>query len=271
MQDSRNFPDRNGYALVTGGAVRIGSHIVRRLAASGWNVAIHAFRSISEGEELARVLRQGGTKAVVITGDLGDTATVDGLFAQAAALGTCSLLVNSASFFEYDDIASVTAGSLDRTYNIMLRAPLLLSHHFAEQLPAGARGLIVNLLDQKIFNLNRDFFSYTVMKCALEAATRLLALSLAPRIRVCAVAPGLSLPSGDQTDRGFHSAQAEALLGFGSTPDDIAQAVNFVVEASAMTGQTVVVDGGQSLVKRVRDVMFSHERAGNDDPSQGGD
>ncbi len=271
MHDSRNFPDRRGYALVTGGAVRIGSHIVRRLAQSGWNIAIHAHHSVSEAEELARALREGGTKAVVVTGDLGDVATVEGLFAQAEALGTCSLLVNSASVFEYDDISSVTARALDRSYDIMLRAPLLLSHHFAEQLPAGVKGLIVNLLDQKVFNLNRDFFSYTVMKCALESATRLLALSLAPRIRVCAVAPGLSLASGDQTDRGFQSAHAEALLTFGSTPDDIAHAVNFVVEASSMTGQTVVVDGGQSLVKRERDVMFSHERSGKSNPSQGGD
>jgi NAD(P)-dependent dehydrogenase (short-subunit alcohol dehydrogenase family) len=122
---------------------------------------------------------------------------------------SCSLLVNSAAIFEYDDVASIDEASMDAHYAANLRAPVLLARHFAEQLPKDARGLIVNLLDQKVFNLNPDFLSYTIMKAALASATELLAMALAPRIRVCGVAPGLSLRSGNQTDKGFADAHSQ--------------------------------------------------------------
>ena len=255
----KRIPDANGYALVTGGGVRVGAHIVRRLAADGWKVAVLAHRSIDQARSLAEELKASGTTAWAIEADLGQADALPHVFGRID--GFCSILVNSAAAFRYDDVGTLSAASLDEAFGLMLRAPLLLSRYFRDQLPEGARGLIVNILDQKVFNLNPDYFSYTVMKCALESATRLMALALAPRVRVCGVAPGLSLRSGAQTEKGFRDSHAEAPLGFGSTPDDIAATVGFIVRTEPLTGHTIVVDGGQSLVKRDRDVMFSHEIA----------
>jgi NAD(P)-dependent dehydrogenase (short-subunit alcohol dehydrogenase family) len=255
----RDFPSRAGYALVTGGAARLGEAIVRRLASDGWRVAIHHRHSFDEADTLVRELKQAGHDAVAVACDLTQSKELPAIFAGAnAALGYCSLLVNSAAIFEYDDIASVAEASMDAHYAANLRAPVLLARHFAEQLPGDARGLIVNLLDQKVFNLNPDFLSYTIMKAALASATELLAIALAPRIRVCGIAPGLTLRSGNQTDKGFEDAHSKTPLGFGSVPADIAEAVSFIVRVPSMTGSIVTVDGGQSLVRRSRDVMFTY-------------
>jgi NAD(P)-dependent dehydrogenase (short-subunit alcohol dehydrogenase family) len=255
----RDFPSRKGYALVTGGAARLGEAIVRRLASDGWRVAIHHRNSADEADALVRELKQGGHDTVAVACDLTQSNDLPEIFASAnAALGFCSLLVNCAAIFEYDDIATVAEETLDAHYAANLRAPMLLARHFADQLPEDAKGLIVNLLDQKVFNLNPDFLSYTIMKSALASATELLAMALAPRIRVCGVAPGLSLRSGNQTDKGFTEAHSKTPLGFGSVPDDIAEAVSFIARVPSMTGSTVIVDGGQSLVRRSRDVMFSY-------------
>ena len=249
-------PNRDGCALVTGGGVRLGAAIVRRLAADGWAVAIHS-RSESAAKLLAVELVAQGHKAAAVSGDLGEPDAAEKIFAQVASqLGVCTFLVNSAAAFAYDDIATVSAESMDALYHTNLRAPVLLAHAFARQLEG--RGLIVNLLDQKVFNLNPDFLSYTIMKSALEAATQLLAMALAPRIRVCGVAPGLSLRSGAQTEEGFKAAHARAPLGFGSVPEDIAEAVSFLAKVPSITGTTIVVDGGQSLVRRDHDIMFSY-------------
>jgi NAD(P)-dependent dehydrogenase (short-subunit alcohol dehydrogenase family) len=255
----RDFPSRAGYALVTGGAARLGEAIVRRLASEGWRVAIHHLHSANEARALVRDLKREGCDAIAVACDLTNSANLPVMFAKAnASLGFCSLLVNSAAIFEYDDIAGVTEESMDAHYTANLRAPVLLARHFADQLPKDAKGLIVNLLDQKVFNLNPDFLSYTIMKSALASATELLAMALAPRIRVCGVAPGLSLRSGNQTEKGFADAHGQTPLGFGSVPDDIAEAVSFIARVPSMTGSTVTVDGGQSLVRRSRDVMFSY-------------
>jgi len=256
MSDS---PSRKGYALITGGAVRLGAFIARRLAADGWNIAVHYRQSAKEADALVAELRAAGVKAASVGADLAQADALPGIFSKAnAALGFCSLLVNSASAFEYDEVGTVTAETMDPLYQTNFRAPVLLSRHFAEQLPADEKGLIVNVLDQKVFNLNPDFFSYTLMKTALEPATRLLAMALAPRIRVCGVAPGLTLRSGDQTEEGFREAHAKVPLGKGSTPEEVAEAVVFLARVPSITGHTIVVDGGQWLQKRRRDVMFSY-------------
>lgn len=248
----------DGYALVTGGAVRLGAAIVRRLAQDGWPVVIHCRSSVDEGERLAAELRGAGARAGLVALDLSQE-DLSGIFTQVEpGLGHCGLLVNNASAFEYDDAGSVTAQSFDAQMAVNLRAPILLARHFRAQLPKGAPGVIVNLLDQKVFNLNPDFLSYTLTKTGLEAATRLLAMALAPDIRVCGVAPGLTLRSGEQSEESFQKAHARTALGRGSTPHDIADAVSYVARAGAMTGTTLIVDGGQSLVKRTRDVMFSY-------------
>jgi NAD(P)-dependent dehydrogenase (short-subunit alcohol dehydrogenase family) len=171
-------------------------------------------------------------------------------------LGAPTCLVNNASVFEYDDIASLDATRWQRLMDVNLRAPLLLAKAFAERLPDGATGCIVNLLDQKVFNLNPDFLSYTIAKIGLEGATRVLAQALAPRVRVCGVAPGITLISGEQTAEGFARAHSLAPLGHSSSMEDIANAVRFIVNAPAMTGTTLVVDGGQHLWPTRRDVQF---------------
>lgn len=252
-------PDRDGYALVTGGGARLGATIVRRLAAEGWPVAIHYNRSATAAEALMAEINSAGGRAITLEADLGKLDTFAGLFGQAgAAWGFCSLLVNNASAFEYDDIATVTRTSLENVFAVNHHAPVLLAKDFRAQLRAGAKGLIVNLLDQKVFNLNPDFLSYTLSKSALEAATRLLAMALAPDIRVCGIAPGLTLRSGEQTEEGFRAAHAETPLGIGSKPEDIAEALSFLVKVQSITGATVIVDGGQHLQPRTHDIMFSY-------------
>jgi NAD(P)-dependent dehydrogenase (short-subunit alcohol dehydrogenase family) len=140
--------------------------------------------------------------------------------------------------------------------NVNLRAPMLLARDFAKQVPEGATGCIVNLLDQKVFNLNPDFLSYTVAKIGLEGATRMLAMALAPKVRVCGVAPGITLVSGEQTAAGFEKAHRMAPLGRSSEVEDVVGAVRYVVGARALTGTTLVVDGGQHLWGMRRDVQF---------------
>jgi NAD(P)-dependent dehydrogenase (short-subunit alcohol dehydrogenase family) len=253
------IPDRNGYALVTGGGTRLGATMVRRLAADGWAVAIHYNRSGREADALAAEVTSAGGRALALAADLGVLESFSDLFGRAnARWGFCSLLVNNASAFEYDDMSDVSRASLEKLFAVNLHAPILLARDFAAQLRDGAKGLIVNILDQKVFNLNPDFLSYTLTKSALEAATRLLGQAMAPRVRVCGIAPGLTLRSGDQTEEGFEKAHAATPLGFGSRPEDIAEALSFLTRVPSITGTTIVVDGGQHLEARSHDVMFSY-------------
>jgi NAD(P)-dependent dehydrogenase (short-subunit alcohol dehydrogenase family) len=171
-------------------------------------------------------------------------------------LGTLTCLVNNAALFEYDDLSGLDAGMWHRHLDVNLLAPLLLSKAFAGQIPDGVTGCIVNLLDQKVFNLNPDFLSYTIAKIGLEGATRVLAMALAPKVRVCGVAPGITLVSGRQTPDGFARAHRQAPLGRSSNVEDIADAVRFVVNSRALTGTTIVIDGGQHLWPSPRDVQF---------------
>jgi NAD(P)-dependent dehydrogenase (short-subunit alcohol dehydrogenase family) len=249
-------PSRNGCALVTGGGIRLGAAIVRRLVADGWPVAIHA-RKQTSADALAAALTAQGHKVAAVSGDLAGFDAAEKIFAQVREkLGKCTFLVNSAAAFAYDDISTVSAETMDALYHTNLRAPVLLSRRFIEQLEG--RGLIVNLLDQKVFNLNPDFLSYTIMKSALQSTTQLLAMALAPKVRVVGIAPGLTLRSGEQTEEGFQQAHSRAPLGFGSTAEDIAETVSFIARMPSMTGTTIVVDGGQSLVRRDHDVMFTY-------------
>ncbi len=259
---SRAKSDR-GVALVTGAGKRIGRAIALELAADGWDLALHYHRSRVETDALAREVLALGMKAVTIPCDLGIAQQVSGVMAQVEhQLGrpaTC--LINNAALFEYDDLASLDPRQWQRHLDVNLLAPLLLAKTFAARIPEGSSGCIVNLLDQKVFNLNPDFLSYTIAKIGLEGATRVLAMALAPKVRVCGVAPGITLVSGEQTDEGFASAHRKAPLGRSSRVADIAGAVRYVVNAQALTGTTIVVDGGQHLWPSPRDVQF--ETGGN--------
>ncbi len=253
---SRAKNDRR-VALVTGASRRIGRAISLGLAADGWNLALHFHRSQTEADALAAEISALGAQAVPVSCDLGNADQVSGLIAECERrLGTPTCLVNNAALFEYDDLASLEPVKWRRHLDVNLLAPLLLAKAFAARIPDGATGCIVNLLDQKVFNLNPDFLSYTIAKIGLEGATRVLAMALAPKVRVCGVAPGITLVSGEQTADGFARAHRLAPLGHSSNVEDIAGAVRFVVNAGALTGTTIVVDGGQHLWPSRRDVQF---------------
>lgn len=244
-------------ALVTGAGRRIGRAIAIGLADDGWDVAVHYHRSKRDAETLASEIAARGVMAVAVGCDLGDANAVTGLLPECGRrLGPVGCLVNNAALFEYDSIESLDALVWERHMNVNLRAPLLLARDFAKQLPEGVVGCIVNMLDQKVFNLNPDFLSYTIAKIGLEGATRVLAMSMAPRVRVCGIAPGITLVSGEQSKEGFERAHRFAPLGRSSDLEDVVNAVRFVVNAKSLTGDTIVVDGGQHLWPRPRDVQF---------------
>lgn len=243
--------------LVTGGAKRLGAIIVRRLANEGHRVVIH-YRSSGDA---ARDLANETGAAGVVQGDLADTRGLGDLFARACAVarGSIGALVNSASAFDYDTPPELNPDLLDRLHAIGHAAPALLASALARQDDLSG-GAVVNILDQKIANLNPDFYSYTTGKIALAGASAMLAQALGPRIRVNAVAPGLSLPSGDQSDEEFGAVASKNLLKRPVDPNDIADAVAFLIEARRIEGQTIFVDAGQRFCKRDRDVMFERAR-----------
>lgn len=246
-------------ALVTGAAKRIGRTIALALAQRGWDVVVHYGRSAADAQATAREIVALGRRAAAVPCDLADEAAVKTLLARAAtAIGADRIgcVVNNASLFEHDNVASFSAARLDAHMHANLNAPILLAQALHQATPAGSQAVVVNLLDQKLFNLNPDFFSYTLSKAALQCATTMLAQALAPTVRVVGVAPGISLISGNQSPEGFAKAHAITPLGRSSTPDDIAAAVCFAAESRAITGTTIVVDGGQHLISLPRDVMF---------------
>lgn len=244
-------------AIITGGAQRIGRAIALALANGGRHVVVHYHQSEKEAAETVAAIEARGEQAVAIAADLSDPAAAAALVSAAVDVtGGVGCLVNNASMFAADDISSVAAADFDAIMAVNLRAPVLLSRAFAEQLPGDAEGVIVNILDQKLVNPNPDFLSYTLSKYGLGGLTTTLALALGPRIRVCGVAPGLTLPSANQTQSQFAAVHGRTPLGRGATVDDIADAVRYLVAAVAVTGEVVLVDGGQHLVASERDVMF---------------
>jgi NAD(P)-dependent dehydrogenase (short-subunit alcohol dehydrogenase family) len=244
-------------ALVTGAARRIGRDIALALAQRGWDVAVHYGRSADEALAVVREIEALGRRAAALQCELSDEQAARELLPRAIqALGAVSCVVNNASLFERDDAADFSVASLDRHMHANLAAPLLLAQALHAATPDGEQAVAINLLDQKLFNLNPDFLSYTLSKAALHTATTMLAQALAPKLRVVGVAPGLTLVSGDQTEEGFGKAHTMTLLGRSSTSGDIAAAVCFAAESPAITGTTLLVDGGQHLFPLQRDVMF---------------
>ena len=235
-------------ALVTGAAHRIGSAIVRGLAEDGWAVAIHYQESAAAADALAGEIVARGGRAVALKADLAREAETAALIGRAtAALGPLGALVNNAAVFERDEALTATRASWDRHIEANLRAPFLLTQEFARQLPAPLTGSVINLLDQRVWNLTPHFTSYTLSKAGLWTLTQTLALALAPRIRVNGVGPGPTLPSPRQDDAQFARQCAETPLGRGSTPEEIVAAIRFLLAAPAITGQMIAVDGGQHL------------------------
>jgi NAD(P)-dependent dehydrogenase (short-subunit alcohol dehydrogenase family) len=235
-------------ALVTGGAQRIGSAIVRDLAENGWAVAVHYRTSQAQAEKLVAEIGEAGGRAVALACDLRLEAELAALVSRAVKeLGPLTCLVNNASVFEMDKIDTVTHESWSKHIEINLRAPLILSQAFARQLPEGATGNIVNLLDQRVWKLTPYFLSYTVAKSGLWTLTRTMALGLAPRIRVNGIGPGPALPSARQTMEQFRQQQAAVPLKRGPSLEEIAATVRFILASPSLTGQMIALDGGEHL------------------------
>lgn len=246
-----------GTALVTGAAKRLGASIALALAEDGWDVAVHYGHSADEAQATVDAIEKLGRRAMAFDADLGDEDAARGLIERVAkGLSAPLCLVNSASLFEADDASNYGYRNANAHMRLNVAAPVVLAQTMHGLLRAKQRGVVINLLDQKLFNPNPDFLSYTLSKAALHSATTLLARALAPKLRVVGIAPGITLPSADQTKRDFAKAHAKTPLGRSSTPADIALAVCFLAGAQAVTGSTLIVDGGQHLVPTERDVMY---------------
>ena len=241
--------------LVTGAAKRLGREIALALAAGGWRVAVHYRSSEQDAIETVAACAKIQGDSALFEGDLGDEKVVNALLPRVMAhFGQVDAVVNSASAFEQDDAASFGFASLEKHLRSNTAAPILLAQALHTHLASrNANGAVVNLLDQKLWNQNPDFLSYTLSKAALEAANTMLAMALAPRVRVVGVAPGLTLTSHLLSDAQFEALHKLSPLGRSSTPADVASTVKFALENQSITGTTLLVDGGQHLMKFERD------------------
>lgn len=235
-------------ALVTGGARRIGRALGLALAEAGYAVAVHHHASRAAADALAAEIARAGGRAVALAADLADEAAVRDLLPRAAAaLGPIGVLVNNASIFENDTVATATRESWDAHLAVNLRAPFVLTQRFAALLPETAGGVVINLLDERVWNLTPYFVSYTLSKAALWTLTRTMALALAPRVRVNGIGPGPTLPSPRQSAVHFLDRCRNMPLQRGTSPSEIAAALRFILDAPAMTGQMIALDGGEHL------------------------
>ena len=242
-------------ALVTGGARRIGKAIVDDLAAHGFAVAIHANTSLDEAEAMADTIRRQGGTAVALAADLSETAATERLIAEATeAIGPLGLLVNNASLFKPDSLDALDPDLWDRHFNVHVRAPSILVRDFARQLPAANSGLVVNIVDQRVWNPTPRYYSYTLSKAALWMATRTMAQALAPSIRVNAIGPGPSLPNERQDPRDFQQQVEGLILKTGPRLDEFGRTVRYLFESPSITGQMIALDGGQHLAWETPDV-----------------
>jgi len=248
---------RQRSVLVTGAARRIGAALVRALAEDGWTTILHYHRSERDALHLADALAREGHRCVPIQADLSNPHEIQSLIPRIVEkAGPLDALINNAAAFAYDNLASLTWESWQAHLLPNLAAPLFLSKHFAASLPREREGVIINMVDQKVQGLNPDFLSYTLAKVGLDGLTRILAMGLAPRIRVCGIAPGVTLRSGKQTPESFRRSWEAPPLGRSSTVEEIVAAVRFILQTPSMTGGVIVLDGGESLRKRPRDVAF---------------
>lgn len=234
--------------LITGAAHRIGRAIAFDLAAHGHGVAVHYLNSQDDAQELVSAIHEIGGRAVAVKADLANEDDVKGIIPAATeVLGPLSVLINNASMFENDTVEDATRESWDTHMDVNLRAPFVLSQMFAEQLPDGMEGNIINILDQRVWNLTPFFMSYTVSKSALWTLTQTMALALAPKVRVNGIGPGPTIKNVRQSEDDFARQWSETPMHRTIMPDEIADAVRFIIHAPSMTGQMIALDGGQHL------------------------
>jgi NAD(P)-dependent dehydrogenase (short-subunit alcohol dehydrogenase family) len=248
--------------LVTGAAKRLGRAIALELAAHGWNIAVHYRRSHAEAHETVGALRALGARAEAFGADLADEAQCEALLPQVVQrMGPVAALVNNASLFEHDDVASLRYESLARHWRSNAAPAIVLARalhaHRTQGAASDGDACVVNMLDEKLFNPNPDHLSYTLSKAALHAATPLLARALAPALRVCGVAPGLTLEAPSIDHGRLAALKAQGPLARGVEARDVAHAVRFVLENPAITGSTLLIDAGSHLMPRARDFAFT--------------
>jgi NAD(P)-dependent dehydrogenase (short-subunit alcohol dehydrogenase family) len=250
---SLNPPKRT--VLVTGSAKRLGREIALGLAQAGWQVAVHYRDSVLEAIQTVADCSISGTVSAAFDADLSDEASVRALLPRVIQhFGHIDAVVNSAALFEHDEASNFSFTAMEQHMRCNTGAAIVLAQALhAHVCSRNARGVVVNLLDQKLWNMNPDFLSYTLSKAALEAANTLLAMALAPQLRVVGVAPGLTLTSHLLSDEKFKALHKLSPLGRSSTPQDVASAVRFAIENSSITGTTLMVDGGQHLTRFERD------------------
>ncbi len=241
--------------------MRIGRALAMALAADGFFVFVHHNRSAAAARATVADIVAAGGRAKAVRADLASAGQAEALVGKCRARGVRLVcLVNSASLFKLDRAPTARAADFDLHMAINLRAPLLLSQALARQLPADETGVIVNMLDHKLFGLNPDFLTYTLSKVGLQGLTTLLAQSFAPRLRVAGIAPGLTLRSGSQTEARFALQHKENPLGVGVTTDDLVRALRFIMATPSFTGDTLIVDSGEHLIGRPRDIAFDNKK-----------
>ena len=249
-----------GAVLVTGGAKRIGKKICIRLAKDGFQIGVHYNNSEDEAAELVDQINRSGGEADSFKCDFLQADSVTNLISDVKdRFGGIIGLVNNASLFVHDDIRTLGEESWNSHLQINTKSPLFLIRSLFQEIDESELGSVVNILDQKIASPNPDYLSYTISRFAMLGATETLARGLAPRIRVNAVAPGHTMPSPEQTEHGFSVAQSQTPLGEGPNPEDIANAVGYLMHARAVTGQVIYVDSGERFLGRSRDVLFETE------------
>ena len=247
-----------GAALVTGAGARVGRAMAEALGSDGWAVCVHYLGSKTGAEETAEAIRKSGGRAETLRCDLSIEAARGALVSDATKLlgQPLTLLVNSASTFANDTAAEHSRTDWDHHFEANLRTPVHLAQHFARALPASEKGLVVNMIDQRVWKLNPQFFTYTLSKAALWQATQTLAQALAPNIRVNGIGPGPTLKSVHQSDADFAAEKAATLTGEGSGPDEIVRALRYLISATSVTGQMIAADGGQHLMWQTPDTQI---------------
>ncbi len=242
-------PKSGGVALITGAAKRIGKALALDLAAAGYDIAVHYHRSADEAEETAAEIRNLGRHAHCFAADLARAEECQALIPRIGeVMGGLDLLINNASVFERDVVDDLTVASWDRSLDVNLRAPMLLIQAFAQQVPASGDGDVINIIDQKVWNLTPFYLSYTVAKAGLWTLTQTMAQALAPNIRVNAIGPGPVIANEGQSEADFQHRWQAMPLGRGAAPGELAAAVRFLLSARSMTGQMLALDGGQHLI-----------------------
>ena len=239
---------KNKNLLITGAATRVGKSIALHFAERGWNIALHYFRSSLKAKELKKIIEQNLVKVALIKADLKNPKQIEKIIPLARKkLGTIDCLINNAALFEKDDITNFTTKSWNNHLNINLLAPTILTKQFAKQASKKTISNIINIIDQRIFNLTPFFMSYTISKSGLQTLTKTMAMRLGPNIKVNAIAPGPTIKSKRQTDRHFRNQVRSTLLKKSVRSEDICDTVEFLIDNNSVTGQIIAVDSGQNL------------------------